>query len=112
MSNGTGDKRESPRRELKLQAILKVEDMMATKVRTLDIGKYGMALIGIARQLTTVQDVNVSFDMFFAGKLHHADLYGRISHCMNTKSDGYKAGLEFLSLDAEFESLLAKYVGA
>jgi hypothetical protein len=56
--------------------------------------------------------VNASFDMFFSGKLHHADLCGRISHCANTKHDSFKAGLEFLCLEAEFENVLLKYVGA
>lgn len=106
------EKRQSPRRELKLQASLMADGMMPAKVHTMDIGKYGMSLIGIAKQLTPGQDVNVSFDMFFAGKLKHIAVNARVSHCVNTQSDGYKAGVQFLSLDADIEELLAKYVGA
>ncbi|CAN5189282.1 hypothetical protein BH11PSE11_BH11PSE11_19900 [soil metagenome] len=105
------EKRQSPRRELKLPASLIVDGMMPAKVRTMDIGKYGMSLIGIGKQLPTGTDVNVSFDMFFAGKLHHVAVSARVSHCMSTISDGFKAGLQFLSVDAEVEDLLGKYVG-
>ena len=106
------EKRESPRRELKLPASLISDGMMPAKVHTMDIGKYGMSLIGIARQLTAGQDVNISFDMFFAGKLHHIAANARVSHCVDTPIDGYKAGVQFLSLDADIAEVLAKYVGA
>ncbi len=108
----TIEKRQSPRRELKLQATLMVDGLMPAKVRTMDIGKYGMSLIGIAKQLTVEQHVNVSFDMFFACKLYHVAVSARVSHCLHTANDGYKVGLQFFSIDAEVADLLAKYVGS
>jgi hypothetical protein len=107
----TIEKRQSPRRDLKLQAVLNVDGMMPAKVRTQDIGKYGMSLVGIVVPLTAGQDVHVSFDMFHGGKLHHVSVSARISHCMMTPNEGYKAGMQFLSLDADVADLFAKYVG-
>jgi hypothetical protein len=106
------EKRKSPRRELKLPATMIVDGMMPAKVRTMDIGKFGMSLVGIVYQLNAGQDASVSFDMFFGGKLHHIAVSARVSHCVNTPSDGFKAGVQFLSLDADVADLLAKYVGA
>jgi hypothetical protein len=107
------DQRKSPRRELKLQAMLMVEGASKPrKVKTLDIGQFGMTLVGIATPLEAGQEVRVSFDMFFAGKLHQVEVNSRVSHCMNTPTDGYRAGLQFLTVEAETADMLAKYVGA
>lgn len=79
-------------------------------VRTMDIGKNGMSLIGIDHQLATGQRVNVALEMFFMGKVRNVRARACVSHCISTENDGFKVGLQFLALDSRGAVLLAQYV--
>ncbi len=105
------DKRQSPRKELRIKAIMTVNGGMPMTVRTMDVGKYGMCLVGVLKQLAVGQEVHVTFDMPFGGKIHNVAVSAKVSHCMDTKHEGFKAGLQFVNLDSEGVALLAQYIG-
>lgn len=105
------DKRQSLRKELRIKALLTVNGTGPMTVRTMDVGKYGMCLIGIVRPLTTGEEVHVAFEMAINGEIHNVAVNARVSHCMNTTSDGFKAGLQFLDLNSNGVTLLAQYIG-
>ncbi len=106
------DNRQSPRKVLRIKAILTVEGSARWTVRTMDIGKYGMSLNDIARPLAPGQEVHVAFEMAFSGKVHNVSVNARVSHCTDTKLDGFKAGLQFVDLDPEVTAMLGQYLGA
>jgi hypothetical protein len=105
------DKRQSARKVLRIKAILTVNGASRWTVRTMDIGKYGMCLNDIARPLVPGQEVHVAFEMAFSGKVHNVSVSARVSHCMDTRTDGFKAGLQFIDLDPEVDALLGQYLG-
>jgi hypothetical protein len=84
---------------------------MKMTVRTADIGKFGMGLTGILRQLDVGQEVHVAFEMAFGIKVHNISVNGRVSHCTNTPQDGFRTGVQFTDLNSESVSILSQYVG-
>jgi hypothetical protein len=107
------EKRKSPRRELVVDARLIVGEMVPTKVSTVEVGRYGMSMIGVKEPLTTGgQVVSVTFDMFDVGQLRHIAVSGRVSHCTKLPGNDYRVGLQFFSLDADISDVLSRYVGS
>jgi hypothetical protein len=105
------DKRHSARKVLRIKAILTVGGSAKWNVNTMDIGKYGMSLTGIARRLAPGEEVHVAFEMAFSGKIHNIGVSARVSHCTDTRTDGFKAGLQFLDLDPDMTTMLGQYLG-
>ena len=79
-------------------------------VRTMDVGKHGVSLIGIAQKLSAGQNVSVALEMFFNGKIRNVKAHARVSHCVDTVSDGFKVGLQFVDLDSHGAALLAQFI--
>lgn len=105
------DKRQSARKVLRIKAVLTVNGSARWNVRTTDIGMYGMCLNDIARALDPGQEVHVAFEMAFSGKVHNVSVNARVSHCTDTRSDGFKAGLQFVDPDPEVTAMLERYLG-
>ena len=105
------EKRQSLRKDLRVKAVLVVGDGMRISIRTADIGKFGMGLTGLLRQLDIGQDVNVSFELPVGAQIHQITVNGRVSHCVNTPNDGYRAGIQFVDTESHDVSILAQYVG-
>jgi hypothetical protein len=105
------ERRQSPRRELVVEAVLTSDGMVPTKVTTRELGRFGMSLTDIEKPLAAGQVVGVWFYMFDAGHLQKVVVRGRVSHCMKDLNDCYRAGLQFISLDAVLGDLFSKYVG-
>ena len=105
------EQRQSLRKDLRVKAILALENGMKMTVRTSDVGKFGMGLTGLLRQLDVGQEVHVAFEMPVGPKVHSISVNGRVSHCMGTPGDGYKAGIQFTDLNSEVSSVLSQYVG-
>ena len=106
------EKRQSLRKELRIKAQLTIDGKGSMTVRTMDIGKFGMCLVGMALPLTPGEQVHVAFEMAFNGVIHPLAVNARISHCVNTTDDGFRAGLQFVDLDESAVALLAQYIGA
>ena len=105
------DKRQSARKLLRIKAVLTVNGSVRWNVRTTDIGMYGMCLNDIARALEPGQEVHVAFEMAFSGKVHNVSVNARVSHCTDTKTDGFKAGLQFIDVEPEVSVMLGQYLG-
>lgn len=105
------EKRQSPRKVLRIKAILTVGGSAKWNVTTMDIGKYGMSLTGIAKKMAPGEEVHVAFEMAFSGKIYNIGVNARVSHCTDTRTDGFKAGLQFLDLDPELTAMLGLYLG-
>ena len=102
------DKRQSLRRELRVKATLTVGGEPPMAVQTMDIGKFGMGLVGILKRFPMGQEATVEFDMA-AGRVA---LRTRIAYCIDGGAEGgYKAGLQFLDLESDAAALVAQYVG-
>src|SRR4051812_17626358 len=105
------EKRQSLRRELRVQALLTIDDATAhVLARTLDIAKFGMGLVDLPAQLTTNQQGLIAFDLFVDGQLHNVGMRVRVAYCI---PDGrnFRAGFQFLELDSPGAALIARYVG-
>lgn len=105
------ERRLSPRKPLRIKARLTANGSLPMMVKTVDVGRFGMGVIGIARSLAIGQEVRVEFEMAVAGQVHQIDVNSRVSHCTETASDGFKAGLQFVELDPATAALLGRYVG-
>lgn len=106
------EKRQSLRKDLRVKAILTLENGMKMTVKTSDIGKFGLGVTGVLRQLEIGQPVHVAFEMPVGMKIHNIAVNGRVSHCTNTPSDGFRAGVQFTDLNSEGAVVLSQYVGA
>jgi hypothetical protein len=105
------EKRQSLRKELRVQALLTIDDAAThVFVRTMDIGKFGMGLVGIPRQLTTSQQGLVAFELFLDGEVHNVGVRVRVAYCI-PDGGSFRAGFQFLDLDSVGAALIARYVG-
>lgn len=108
----TVEQRQSQRKVLRIKALLSIDDAAPLAVRTMDVGKFGMGLVDIPLQLSIGQRIQVAFEMFFDGKNHDIEVNARVSYCIKAEGDGFKAGIQFLNLDAEGVLLIAQYIGS
>lgn len=104
------EQRQSLRRELPIRAILTLAGATPMTVRTMDVGKNGISLIGITTHLATGQQVSVALEMFFRGKIRNIRASASVAHCVDTGDDGYKVGLQFLEFDSQGAALLTQYI--
>ncbi|MDF3035454.1 MAG: PilZ protein [Paucimonas sp.] len=105
------DKRQSQRKDLRVKAVLTMEGGMRMTVKTTDVGRFGMGLTGLLRQLDVGHEVRVAFEMAVGSKLHQIDVSARVSHCMSTPTEGYRAGVQFTDLNSDCAAVLSQYVG-
>jgi hypothetical protein len=105
------EKRQTQRKDLRVKAILTLDNGMKMTVRTADIGKFGLGVTGVLRQLDVGQTVHVAFEMPFSGQIHNISVNGRVSHCTNTPHDGFRTGVQFTDLNSDSVSILSQYVG-
>lgn len=105
------DQRQSLRKELRIRATLSADGLAPLQVQTMDVGKFGMGLVGIPLQLQSGLEVQVAFDLFFNGKVHDVAVSARVAYCFYDDSHGFKAGLQFNRPESAGADLIAQYIG-
>jgi len=106
------DKRLSERKVLRVKAILTMDGAVPMLVRTMDIGKYGMCVINIPQALKTSLEVEVRFEVVFGGKIENVTITARVSYCVHSEEEGYRAGLQFLNPASPGAALIAQYIAS
>ena len=105
------EKRQSLRKDLRVKAVMTLDNGMKMTVKTSDIGKFGLGVTGVLRQLDVGQPVHVAFEMPFSGQVHNISVNGRVSHCTDTPYDGFRTGVQFADSNSESVTILSQYVG-
>lgn len=103
------EKRQSPRKELRIKAWLTMDDGEMAPVHTADIGKFGMGLTGVPEQYPMGAQGAVAFDLFLNGQIQRIDARLRIAYCIPFEKN-FRAGVQFLELDSDSAKLIARYV--
>jgi hypothetical protein len=105
------DKRQSPRKELRIKAFLTIDGAPAPiLLETVDIARFGMGLTGLPEQLKAAQHGRLAFDLFLDGRIHSVDVGIRIAYCVPAGA-GFRVGLQFVDLDSAGATTIAQYVG-
>jgi hypothetical protein len=105
------DKRRSPRKELRIKALLTIDGGAGpVLLHTVDIARFGMGLTGIPAQLQAGRHGRLVFDLFLDGRIHSVDVGIRIAYCIPADA-GFRAGLQFVDLDSAGATTIAQYVG-
>ena len=105
------EKRQALRKIVRIKTELTLPDSNPIFVNTVDIGQYGMCIIKLPLQLITLQKVRVNFEIVLNGRIQAVGIDARVSYCVFTDDDGFKAGLQFLNLESAEAALIAQYVG-
>jgi hypothetical protein len=104
------DNRQAHRKELRVGAVLTVDSADAHHfVHTMDIGKFGMGLVGVPEQFSSGQQGLLSFDLFLDGQLQNVSVRIRIAYCI-PDAGSFKTGIQFLDLASSGAALIAQYV--
>ncbi|HYD79931.1 MAG TPA: PilZ domain-containing protein [Paucimonas sp.] len=108
-STGRTDQRLSPRKILRVDALLSVEGAGPRPVRTADISSGGLSIV-LSRQLAIGQKVKIAFELTARGRKRKVVAIARVVHCSYTLSEGYRCGLHFLQAEDDAISLIALYM--
>jgi hypothetical protein len=103
------EQRQSVRKPLRIQATLSLNGAEPLAVHSIDIGKFGMGLVGIPEKLAMGEQGLIAFDLFFQGRIYHLAMGVRIAYCIPFEGS-YRAGVQFLDLDSASAVVIAKYV--
>ena len=106
----TTDNRQGQRKELRVGAILTIDGADAhILVHTMDIGKFGMGLIGVTEQFPSGTLGAIAFDLFLDGRLQNVSVRVRVAYCI-PDAGAFKAGVQFLDLASPGALAIAQYV--
>jgi hypothetical protein len=102
------EQRKSARKILKVRAVLAMDGQAPVPVRTVDIGANGVS-VTVPEPLPAGQLGQVSFDLLVDGKA--APVTGRVKtmYCIFSSGE-FKAGFQFLNLDLNSLSQLARFL--
>lgn len=103
------DLRKSTRKALNASGILST-DGAQYKITTIDVSKGGVS-IEIAKQLTVRRNCHVQFDMGSGSESHTVAASCHVIYCFLGGDGKYRAGLQFLAVHAEGESVIDDYTG-
>jgi len=102
------EQRQSPRKILKVKAMLAMEGMAAATGRTADVGANGVS-VTTANPLKVGQGGQVSFELFIDGKATVIATRSRVTYCIFSNGE-FKIGFQFVNLDLSAMAVLAKFL--
>lgn len=102
------EQRHSPRKILKVKALLAMEGAEPIVARTQDVGAEGMCLT-VDRPCKAGALGTIRFEIFNDGKIRSISVRSRVQYCILSNGD-YKAGFQFVNLELSAMASLAKYL--
>ena len=102
------EQRQSPRKVLKVKAVLAMEGMAPVTGRTFDVGGNGVS-VTTANPLKVGQSGQVTFELFIDGKATVIATRSKVSHCIFSNGE-FKIGFQFVNLDLSAMAVLAKFL--
>jgi hypothetical protein len=102
------EQRKSPRKILKVRALLAIDGAPPVQVRTSDIGANGISLT-LPHPLNSGQLGSVSFDLLVEGKAVPVQARVKVMYCIFSGGE-FKAGFQFLNLDLTAMTQLARFM--
>jgi PilZ domain len=102
------EQRRSPRKILKVKAMLAIDGAPPVAARTLDIGANGMCL-AVANPVPVGQGAQVAFDLLLEGKPSPVNVRAKVSYCIFSSGE-FKVGVQFLNLDLSSMTMLARFL--
>jgi c-di-GMP-binding flagellar brake protein YcgR len=102
------EQRQAERKALKTKATLAIEGQTTLTVRTVDISSTGMAL-SLPNPLPIGKPAQIGFELYHDGKVTPFNARCKVSYCIFSNSE-FKVGFQFLTLDLNAVTTLAKYL--
>lgn len=102
------DQRKSARKILKVKAVVAMDGQAPMLVRTLDISANGVS-ISVPEPMRGGQAGQISFDLMVDGKSTPIATRVKVMYCIFS-SDEFKIGFQFLNLDMNAISQLARFL--
>jgi hypothetical protein len=103
------DNRQSHRKELRVPAVLTIDGSDPLMTHTMDIGKFGMGLIGVPAALKSGLQGSLAFDLFRDGGIQKICVHVRIAYCLSEEA-GFRIGVQFTDLVSPGAIAIAHYV--
>ncbi len=103
------EQRLSLRKAFRTGAVLTLEGVAPIEVRTVDIARYGIGLVGIPSQMERRHEGLLTFELPLSGRHHKLEIRVRVAYCLPA-GDVFRSGLEFLDIDPANAMLIAYYV--
>jgi c-di-GMP-binding flagellar brake protein YcgR len=103
----SSETRSYPRKVVRCSAMIAIPGSAVMRGRTIDVSLGGLSLT-MADQLPTGQQCDVAFDPLFNGAPHRIIAKAKVVYCILSGKEGFRIGLQFVSLDAENNKLLAQ----
>ena len=102
------EQRQSPRKILKVKAIVAIEGLAPMLARTSDISANGVS-ITLPRPLQTGQAGQVSFDLLVEGKSYPIHARAKVMYCLLSSGE-FKAGFQFMNLDLNAITQISRFM--
>jgi c-di-GMP-binding flagellar brake protein YcgR len=103
----SSETRSYPRKVVRCPIMVAVPGSGVVRGRTIDVSLGGISLT-LAEQLPTGLQCDVAFDPMFNGETHRIIAKAKVVYSILSGKDGFRVGLQFVSLDAENNKLLAQ----
>jgi len=102
------EQRKNPRKIFKVKAVLAMDGQPPMPGRTCDIGSDGVS-VTVPHPLQTGQTGQVVFDLLIDGKPVPVQARCKATYCLLSSGD-FKVGFQFLTLDPNAVSQIARFM--
>lgn len=103
------EQRQTPRKVMRVKTNFAIDGAHPMVVRSMDVGSNGMAL-SCPMQIPQGANCFVAFDMFFNGKTFSVATRAKVAYCIYSSHDGFKVGLQFVNIDLQSATAIARFL--
>jgi hypothetical protein len=102
------EQRTSPRKVLRVKAMLVMDGAAPVAARTFDIGANGLGLT-LSEPLVVGKQGQITFEMYFEAKSSVITSRAAVTYCIFSGGD-FKAGFQFINLELSAMTVIAKFM--
>ncbi|HEY5799178.1 MAG TPA: PilZ domain-containing protein [Burkholderiaceae bacterium] len=102
------EQRQSPRRVLKVKAMVAMAGEQPVQVRTYDVGNQGVGIV-MPHPVKPGAAGQISFDLYFDGRSNAIKSNVKVAHCIFGGGE-FKVGLNFAGIDAAGAAAISQYL--
>lgn len=100
------EQRRTPRKELRLSAIVRLADGSILNSQTADVSRDGIGFVA-PRSLKVGSDCTLNVPIDACGTAAVLRLVGRVCHCQQQSEDLFRIGMQFIRMDEQTAAIVS-----